>query len=869
MSGRDRDRFRKYDCGAVKAKKRKDKEAFIQTQKGALEKFIVPTKSADKRQRLENEDSSNRLDDVTADQVLIPSCTSNEKRKLAGNESISSPSCDDGQLPTSNKEIGGPLCGDNVIEADTAESEYLSCESVSGTGSINLHTSDTPLETTSTLEDIYDPGNWEHVTSNVRDMLVEKGPIRLPNDFEYPKNEGNRHFSTNFFTRKMPNGETVDRQWLTYSKTKDRLFCFPCKLFGTAATGGQMANEGCCDWKHLGEKLQQHEISGNHVKCVKVWLESAQRMSSGSAINNIMVEQIRKEKLHWRAVLTRILAIVQYLAENNSAFRGKNEKLYTPNNGHFLGLVEMLAKFDPTMQEHVRRIKNAEAHDHYLGHRIQNELIDLMASAVKGKIIGKVNKRAKYFAVILDCTPDVSHKEQMSLILRFVDVSAQEVKVMEHFIEFLNVDNATGKGLSEALLAALENHGLDIADCRGQGYDNGANMKGKHQGVQAHILRMNSRAFYTPCGCHNLNLVLGDMAKCNSQAVTFFGVIQRIYKCFAGSTERWKILEEAVPFMTTKSLSETRWECRLESVKALRYQIREVREALLTVTDNANDPLVKSESECLANYELGSFEFILSLIIWYDLLFAVNTVSKTLQSYRETGFSGAMIIAKEIASEINVEQKFKERRVARKKKQFNYESNDESTFSPEEAFRTGYFLWIVDQALSSMEKRFQQLEEYASIFGFLYKLKSLQALNDDDLLKCCMNLDSKLCTEDSRDLDGIDLCGELKIFREMLPDNINTAQECLRYIWPIRDSFPNIVVAYRVMLTIPVTVASAERSFSKLKLIKSYLRSTMAQSRLCSLAILSIEKEIASTMDYEDLINDFAQQKARKVDFRL
>ena len=146
---------------------------------------------------------------------------------------------------------------------------------------------------------------------------------------------------------------------------------------------------------------------------MEIWLEALRRMSRNDGIDNMMLEQIKKGMLHWRAVLTRVLAVVQYLAENNGAFRGKTEKLYQPNNGNVLGLVEMLAKFDPTVQEHVRRIKDGESHDHYFGHQIQNELIELMASEVKKIIIDKL-KLAKYFSIILDCTPDVSHKEQMS-----------------------------------------------------------------------------------------------------------------------------------------------------------------------------------------------------------------------------------------------------------------------------------------------------------------------------------------------------------------------------------------------------------------------------------------------------------------------
>ncbi|GBP19510.1 hypothetical protein EVAR_102058_1 [Eumeta japonica] len=62
----------------------------------------------------------------------------------------------------------------------------------------------------------------------------------------------------------------------------------------------------------------------------------------------------------------------------------------------------------------------------------------------------------------------------------------------------------------------------------------------------------------------------------------------------------------------------------------------------------------------------------------------------------------------------------------------------------------------------------------------------------------------------------------------------------------------------------PVTLASCERSFSKLKLIKTYLRSTVDQERLSGLAILSIERDIARLLSYENVIKDFAMRKARK-----
>ena len=119
---------------------------------------------------------------------------------------------------------------------------------------------------------------------------------------------------------------------------------------------------------------------------------------------------------------------------------GKNEKTYEENNGNFLSLIEMIVEFDLVMQEHIRCIQNGGIHNHYLGHKIKNELIQLLAYEIKCKIIKKI-KEAKYFSIILDWTPDASHQEQMSLILQCVDISKIPIKIVEHFVEFVKVDD--------------------------------------------------------------------------------------------------------------------------------------------------------------------------------------------------------------------------------------------------------------------------------------------------------------------------------------------------------------------------------------------------------------------------------------------
>lgn len=527
--------MRKHQSGAYKRKKKAEEQNLInKSYKGGMDKFV--------RKEAPQVSSGNQSVDPST-LAIVPY-----------NDAT------DGQTETDNMEV---------------EEDHID---------VNLNSSPHEDVDDSSKSDIFDPRNWDSLDSKQIDILAQKGPKRDNSIKKGPKDRYRKRFTPVFYTRFLSNGECCDRDWLVYSKQLDRVFCFACKLFRKSHQKGQLANEGFNDWSHMTNRLKDHETSGDHVLSMTNWYELRGRLEKHQTIDKAAQRQLEKEKDHWRKVLFRIVCIVKFLAKHNLAFRGTNGKLYEDSNGNLLGLVEMLAEFDPMLQEHVRRITNEETHAHYLDHKIQNELLHFLASCIRSEIIKKI-KSAKYFSVILDCTPDASHQEQMSLIIRYVDSSSSQVCIEESFLGFLDVNDTTGQGLFEVLQNELKLLDLDINDVRGQGYDNGSNMKGTHQGVQRKLLDVNPRAFYSACGCHSLNLTLCDMAKTCGRAKDFFGIIQRIYTIFANSTKKWHILKENISGLTLKSVSATRWESRVESVKPIRFQCSDIREALLQVTN--------------------------------------------------------------------------------------------------------------------------------------------------------------------------------------------------------------------------------------------------------------------------------------------
>ena len=188
------------------------------------------------------------------------------------------------------------------------------------------------------------------------------------------------------------------------------------------------------------------------------------------------------------------------------------------------------------------------------------------------------------------------------------------------------------------------------------------------------------------------------------------------------------------------------------------------------------------------------------------------------------------------------------------------ETNDDTA---ENAFKQTVFNVIFDSVISGLTRRFNTAHEINTVFSFLWQyLKRTEAELQDQ----CRSFADKYHS----DVSATDLIEEVLHLKTIHESNFGS--EPLSPVmllnklasFNLEDVFCNIVTALRIFCTIPVTVASAERSFSKLTRIKNFQRSTMLQCRLTDLGTLSIESELAREVSFAKVIETFALQKARK-----
>ena len=422
--------------------------------------------------------------------------------------------------------------------------------------------------------------------------------------------------------------------------------------------------------------------------------------------------------------------------------------------------------------------------------------------------------------------------------------------------------------------------------CVGQCYDGAAVMSGSCSGVQARILEEAPTAIYMHCCAHGLNLVLVDSVKQRIVAEDFFALMESLYVFISASKAHaifMKKQEELRPGQQPhqlKRLSETRWACRHDAIHAIKVTFTSLI-ATLEEVGEGDDRSCAVEARGLL-YQVKTFPFIICLST-FNLLSITNALSKTLQDrkldlaaaselvdatvktlhqYRsEAKWSGIWQESVLLANNCDVDIQPAPKRSSRPPKRLEeyvgttaHGSRD--NLSHESDYRSSLYYPVLDCITGEMESRFSDLGKSL--------MKALQSCSPKS--KSFLDYSVLQPIIDHYKLNNDDIKVELIHAKELLKNKpLDSISDVIDQLIPLRVAFPNLLRQLQIALTLSVSSAACERTFSSLKRVKTYLRSTMTDERLTNLALLTIEKDLTMILSLEDVIDKFSSSDRRVI----
>uniref|UniRef100_A0A669EY62 DUF4371 domain-containing protein n=1 Tax=Oreochromis niloticus TaxID=8128 RepID=A0A669EY62_ORENI len=579
-------------------------------------------------------------------------------------------------------------------------------------------------------------------------------------------------------------------------------------------------------------------------------------------------------------------------------FRGDDETLSSQNRGNFLELVELFSKYDSVIKLHLDAIKERQGLGKrplvsLLSNRSQNDIIKALATSVRRVIQAEIQE-CETFSIMMDETTDVSHTEQVSFVVRYV----HNMEIKERFLQVCNVESTTGNALEKLVIALLKENNLKIDNIRGQGYDGAANMSGRFKGLQSRIQKKNPKALYVHCQAHCLNLVLVESAKSNMCFVSFFNLIKKLYTFMANSSKRHsafiKMQEKLYPEqrpLELQKLSDTRWACREAALKTMRKILPAVMQFLEEILQQ--DPPDSLAGDAMILLQTINFEFILCLEITCPIFQVTATASDALQkkdidlaaaykivdgvlqsldhSRTEEEFEKIYEQAREKAASVGLDPPSEVPGQARRRKvpaKFKFAAttataDDHAFTTPQEYYCVKVFYVFVDTMTQELLRRFKGGDN--STWEILNALHTLTVPENWKIISTeAHQAVKKLCQFYDIE-EECKLQIELKVFHASYscPAPVSVAS----ILSVVKENnahliFTNMTELLKTYGTLPVSTATVERSFSKLKLVKNKLSTLCSEERLSDLLLLAVEKDVpVNHSDVIDIFRDMANRK--------
>jgi hypothetical protein len=712
-----------------------------------------------------------------------------------------------------------------------------------------------------------DIGAGSHSDPQFRRRFLNES-YQFPTDV--PNDQKNCRFPYRLLQKNLLNGETCKRDWIYWSNSIKAVFCASCWLSRNSS------NHFINGWgikiggRKLKDKVIDHENSVTHKKNYLSWKNAVFAAKNEKSIDCHLMKELETEAEKWRKILKRILDVILFMAERGLAFFGSSHKIGDTDNGNFLGIVELLSKYDPVLNEHLSKVRDTQEkgvrmQTHYLSSDIVNEFIDICGKMVKENIVQEV-ERSKYFGIVADGTPDISHQEQISLIVRYIKTQEDSIEVKERFLKFLDFNDKHAEPIAAKILETINEEKLDFQNCSGGSFDNAATMSGKNNGVQAHLKNVNQNFIFIPCGNHTLNLVGNDAAESCFESTNYFGMFQKVFNFFSGSPSRWEILKLNMS-ESLHSVSTTRWTARFKSAKPIVKNLDKIIKSLEDVAEKLNlPPQLIAECNGLKKY-LSTFETVLMNNIWIHILTKIDHMNSIVEA-RGATLDVEMDNLNSLRNSIE-SMKFDEIIEKSKEAALKFKLSETFTINRKcttqekaEDFYRKVFNKILSTLTKSLSTRFSAIASIVENFEFLWQFNSM---SDDQLKEAA----TRYTVSRSKDISP-ELVEEMIFLKEIHKINFKlplSPKNLLREIVTqnLVDLFPNVFISLRIFMTLPISAADAERSFSNQKRTKNYLRSTMGQQRLNGLAMLSINSDIARTLNYQSVIEKFVALKIRRM----
>ncbi|XP_022869798.1 zinc finger MYM-type protein 1-like [Olea europaea var. sylvestris] len=297
--------------------------------------------------------------------------------------------------------------------------------------------------------------------------------------------------------------------WLEYSVEKDAAYCLYCYLFRTSS--GNAHNQA-------------------RIKCEVL-------MNQEQHIQSVFYKQSEQARNAYITRLNASIDCVRVLLRQGHSFRGHDESEDFLNPGNFLVQYQFLAAHNEVID--AVTLGNAPHNCKLTSPDVQKDIVNACAIETINVIIKDVGD--SLFSILVYESCDVSMKEQMSIVLRFVDNSG---RVNERFIGIEHVTSTTALSLKAAIDKVFSRYNLSMSRLRGQGYDGASNMQGKFNGLKTLILNESPCAFYIHCFVYQLQLALVVVAKKNIPITNFFGVVGNVINTVGASSKRCDLLRE-------------------------------------------------------------------------------------------------------------------------------------------------------------------------------------------------------------------------------------------------------------------------------------------------------------------------------------